>query len=51
MGLRDLLVLDPKQPFSNSLQMLAEALLSSSPYALGARHKSEKTRICFLGAY
>jgi len=42
MGLRDLLVLDPKQPFSNSLQMLAEALLLSSPYALRDEEQGEE---------
>ena len=34
IGLRDLLVMDTKQPFSDSQQILAEALLLSSPYAL-----------------
>jgi hypothetical protein len=42
IGLRDLLVLDPKQPFSNGLQMLAEALLSSSPYALRDEEQGEE---------
>src|SRR6202140_3156648 len=42
IGLRDLLVLDPKQPFSNSLQMLAEALLLSSPYALRDEEQGEE---------
>ena len=42
MGLRDLLVLDPKRPFSDSLQMLAEALLLSSPYALRDEEQGEE---------
>jgi hypothetical protein len=42
IGLRDLLVLDPKRSFSNSLQMLAEALLLSSPYALRDEEQGEE---------
>lgn len=42
IGLRDLLELDPKQPFSESQQMLAEALLLSSPYALRDDEQGEE---------
>jgi len=42
IGLRDLLGLDPKQPFSDSQQMLAEALLLSSPYALRDDEQGEE---------
>ena len=42
IGLRDLLRLDPKQSFSESQQMLAEALLLSSPYAEGGRARRRR---------
>ena len=42
VGLRDLLVLDPKQPYSDGLQVLAETLLLSSPYALKDEEQGEE---------